>query len=81
VFQRHVRAHPGVADGTGLGLPIARQVLHQHGGTIHLESREGVGTTVRFDLPVVEGGPEQAREMRTTELSIAVRGTDSDGED
>jgi signal transduction histidine kinase len=38
-------------NGSGLGLPIVRQIIHQHGGTISLRSREGHGTTVTASLP------------------------------
>jgi two-component system, NtrC family, sensor histidine kinase HydH len=38
-------------DGTGLGLPIARQVALAHGGAIELESSPGDGTTVTVRLP------------------------------
>lgn len=38
-------------EGSGLGLPIVRQIIHQHGGTISLRSREGAGTTVTVTLP------------------------------
>jgi signal transduction histidine kinase len=38
-------------NGSGLGLPIVRQIIHQHGGTISLRSREGAGTTVTVSLP------------------------------
>jgi len=38
-------------EGSGLGLPIVRQIIHQHGGTISLRSREGIGTTVTVALP------------------------------
>ncbi|MEW6719229.1 MAG: HAMP domain-containing sensor histidine kinase [Thermodesulfobacteriota bacterium] len=38
-------------DGSGLGLPIVRQIIHQHGGKISLRSREGAGTTVTVSLP------------------------------
>jgi signal transduction histidine kinase len=37
--------------GTGLGLPIARQIVERHGGTIEVESVEGRGTTFRIRLP------------------------------
>ncbi len=38
-------------NGSGLGLPIVRQIIHQHGGSISLRSREGAGTTVTVSLP------------------------------
>jgi signal transduction histidine kinase len=37
--------------GTGLGLPIARQIVERHGGTIEMESEPGEGTTFRIRLP------------------------------
>lgn len=37
--------------GTGLGLPIARQIVERHGGAIGLESVEGKGTTFWIRLP------------------------------
>jgi len=44
--------------GTGLGLPIVREIVRAHGGEVHMESQEGQGTTVVFTLPgaaVLEG--------------------------
>jgi signal transduction histidine kinase len=38
-------------EGTGLGLPLAKQLVELHGGTFSIESKVGVGTTVRFVLP------------------------------
>jgi len=37
--------------GTGLGLAIARNVIDGLGGTISIASTQGVGTTVRIELP------------------------------
>jgi signal transduction histidine kinase len=37
-------------NGPGLGLTAAREIARLHGGTLLLESREGVGTAVRVSL-------------------------------
>ncbi|MEO6975647.1 MAG: ATP-binding protein [Gallionella sp.] len=41
-----------VGEGTGLGLAISHQIIQQHGGEIHVESRVGEGTRFRIKLPV-----------------------------
>ena len=38
--------------GTGLGLSIARRVTERYGGELAITSERGVGTEVRFHLPV-----------------------------
>lgn len=38
-------------DGSGLGLPIAKQIVVAHGGHVGVERREPKGTTVYVDLP------------------------------
>src|SRR5690606_13620626 len=55
VFTKFFRVeHPTTqaVSGTGLGLAITRLLVERHGGRITAASREGVGTTVRFTLPV-----------------------------
>jgi len=39
------------SDGSGLGLPIAKDLLEAQGGAISLDSAAGAGTTVRVELP------------------------------
>ncbi len=38
-------------EGTGLGLPLAVALARLHGGTLHIESQPGAGTTVVVALP------------------------------
>ncbi|MFO0679467.1 MAG: PAS domain-containing protein [Polyangiaceae bacterium] len=40
-----------VGDGAGLGLPLVHNIVSAHGGTVSVETREGVGSTFRVVLP------------------------------
>ena len=37
--------------GTGLGLPVVREIVQSYGGKVEVDSVVGQGTTFRFDLP------------------------------
>ena len=52
-------------SGSGLGLPVTRRIIEDHGGRIEVRSREGEGTTFVFKLPAKrvqnsEAGPDNA---------------------
>jgi two-component system cell cycle sensor histidine kinase PleC len=38
-------------EGTGLGLAITKDLIELHGGSLHIDSTVGVGTTVTIRLP------------------------------
>jgi len=38
-------------EGTGLGLPLTKSLVEQHGGSLDLQSEVGVGTTVTVRFP------------------------------
>ena len=42
-------------SGTGLGLPISRQIVDHLGGRLWVESIPGQGATFSFELPVLAG--------------------------
>jgi signal transduction histidine kinase len=56
VFEPFVTSKDG---GTGLGLPISRQIALEHGGTLRCESVPGHGTTFRLTLPIPDDEESQ----------------------
>jgi signal transduction histidine kinase len=68
VFERFFRASSAEKagiPGTGLGLPIVRQIARAHCGDVRLESVLGHGTFVLMDLPAAPAaaGDEQADDL------------------
>jgi two-component system OmpR family sensor kinase len=47
LFERFQRSE----TGSGLGLAITRRVIERHGGTIHVQTERGTGSTFRIELP------------------------------
>jgi signal transduction histidine kinase len=55
------------ANGRGLGVPIVRRIVTEHGAEIDFQSTEGVGTTVRIHFPHNQG-------TRSEEFTSAAEG-------
>jgi len=55
IFERYARHESKDREsigGTGLGLPLARQVVEMHGGRVWAESEQGKGSTFTFAIPI-----------------------------
>lgn len=55
IFNKFFRAENASrerADGSGLGLFVIKKIIETHGGTVGFESKENVGTTFYFSLPI-----------------------------
>ena len=69
VFEKFKQVGDTLTDkpkGTGLGLPICKQIVEHHGGRIWVESEIGKGSTFSFTMPIL---------VETTHLSDRVSKT------
>lgn len=59
IFEKFRQAGDTLTDkpkGTGLGLPICREIIEHHGGIIWMKSEHGVGSSFFFTMPVMGEG-------------------------
>jgi signal transduction histidine kinase len=68
VFQPFVSY--GKADGSGLGLAVAKKIVEDHGGQISLDGKKNNGTLFTITLPFAI--PEESSPLSSVELSAAV---------
>lgn len=47
-------------SGSGIGLAVADEIMNLHGGSLNIESGEGVGTTVTLTFPIYKEGQENS---------------------
>ena len=59
-FFRTQRATSAAIPGVGLGLTIAKAIVHGHEGHISVQSMDGHGTTFRIELPLHRTAPVTA---------------------
>jgi signal transduction histidine kinase/CheY-like chemotaxis protein len=76
VFEPFFTTKPQ-GEGSGLGLPLCRNIVESHGGTMQLASQAGHGTTVSVTLPaaapavqVPEAAPESGEPAPTQRGTI-----------
>jgi len=63
VFERYSRLDNEATrnvGGTGLGLPIVKEIVQLHGGRIWATSEPGLGATFEFTLPLARAGAARA---------------------
>jgi two-component system cell cycle sensor histidine kinase PleC len=56
-------------EGTGLGLPLSKQLIELHGGRLDIESSIGVGTTVTIRLPTKQVDYSERAQMSVSAAS------------
>jgi signal transduction histidine kinase len=55
IFEKFVRIAATATPGTGLGLPISRELARLHGGDVTVESSVGSGSAFTVRLPLAQG--------------------------
>jgi signal transduction histidine kinase/CheY-like chemotaxis protein/ligand-binding sensor domain-containing protein len=78
VFEKFKQVGDTLTDkpkGTGLGLPICKEIIEYHGGQIWVESEPGKGSTFSFTLPIAEAsiGAEILPRRRKVDIEALVR--------
>lgn len=69
IFDRFYRVNTSKAlafEGTGLGLPLVKELVELHEGTVQVSSMEGIGTEVTLSIP-----REQSGQKRSTEATAS----------
>jgi signal transduction histidine kinase len=72
-FERIEHRETSHVGGTGLGLYLSRELAHQHGGDIRVESRPRSGSTFTLTLPLVAAVPDEGEPVKSESQPAAPR--------
>lgn len=79
IFERFTQADDSITrrfGGTGLGTSISKELIERMGGSIHVRSKEGEGTTFTIRLPLdLQTDAPQARDLANTRVLVLAAGT------
>ena len=56
--------------GSGIGLAVANEIITRHGGTLNINSEEGVGTTVLITIPAINDGNVPKHSKPTVDVEL-----------
>ncbi len=77
IFSRFWRADAGrdrESGGLGVGLAIVKEIVDRHGGWVHVDSQEGVGSTFTIYIPLVkEDSKKQQRKKQDKQGTLQER--------
>jgi two-component system sensor histidine kinase VicK len=74
-FKQVGNAPTDIQKGTGLGLPICKEIVSHYGGSIWAESELGKGTVLIFNLPFENGiEPEETITAEEPDSSLTAAG-------
>ncbi len=73
IFEPFTREQTGIDtyySGTGLGMTITKELVDRLGGTIEIDSKQNVGTTVRIKLPMELGEELEKAAVNQDDVSL-----------